>query len=659
MMVQVARKIAVAAFVLSLTLWLSGGMRAQTLTAPAQLVSYPDLIIHNARIVTMDDADPNGTVGRTAQAMAVRGNAIQFLGTNTEILSLAGPQTRKLDLQGRTVIPGLINTHNHLHGGYISAWIRKFPEENEKLRAASNRRSFDVTGVTFEELTKGIELVVKEKMAAEREDTWAAISLPSRGQYGFGIGTPYVISGQMTRQQLDALAPKRPVSVSGEGVELMNTAARNALFDLFRLDHTEEAEFFTMIGSGGDTVSNASPGQAFTETFWSGRVPMMADGLEDGLKHFAALGWTGFSSHLIGFRIYDAYAKLAREGRMPVRFGYSDRNCQMMVVDIATCFGRKQDMAGWGDPYFYNVGVTLGALDHDAPTICHTMDASPKILELQKCYAEPGGPYNDAIYTAIRQRLRYVVNHVMGDRSMDQFMDIIERAMKDDPGITLDYVRSRRFTSDHCGWYPRVEDQLARMKRLNIGMSCGAKEIDDQGWFIPKVFGEKYANRIGPMASTFKAGVMVALEETNANGLENPAPTTFSRVVPYIHRTRSDGVKIASEEAINRVQLMKMMTTNAAWYLLKEKELGSLEPGKQADFVVLDKDYFTVPETDIPKVVPLMTVVGGKTIVLRQELARELGISAIGPQLNFVFEAQGRGATRDPWIPPDEYLTKE
>ena len=643
----------------SLLLLGAGFLHSQdTLTVPAELVQFPDLIVHNAKIVTMDDTDPNGTVGTTTQAMAVRGDTIQFLGTDAEVLRFVGPQTQKIDLKGRTVIPGMINTHNHLHRGYISAWLRKFPEEQAKMEAMANRRRFNVTGTSFGELTTGIELVIKEQMGSAPEDQWAAISVPSRGKYGFGIGTPYVIDGHMTRAQLDVLAPTRPVSVSGEGVELLNTTARNTLLDLFRLDHTDEAEYYTMIGSGGDTPSNSSPGQGFTEQFWAARIPMMADGLEDGMKHFAALGWTGFSSHLVGLRIFDAYMKLTREGRMPVRFGFSDRNCQIMVVDIPTCFSRMQDRAGVGDKYFWNVGVTLGALDHDAPTICHTMEASPKILALQKCYAEPGGPYNEAIYTAIRQRLRYVVNHVMGDRSMDQFMDIVERAMEDDPGITLDYIRSLRLSADHCGWYPRPEDQVERMARLNITLSCGPKEIDDQGAFIPKIYGERYANRIGPMKSALEGGMIIATEETRANGLEDPAPTTFSRIYPFMTRKRVDGVFIAPEEAVNRIQLMKMSTWNAAYYLLKEDELGTLEPGKLADFVVLNKDYFTVPEEDIPTVYPLMTVVGGKTVVLREELAQDVGLSAVGPQLNFVFADPGRD-DRDEWIPDLEYQTGE
>ena len=656
-MLDVGRRMTI--YIGSLLLLGTGMVKAQsTLNVPADLVQFPELIVHNAKVVTMDDTNPNGTVGTIVQAMAVRDDTIFRLGTDTEILRLAGPQTQRIDLNGRTVIPGMINTHNHLHGGYISTWLRKFPDQEAEMRAMANRRRFNVTGNTYAELTTGIELVIKEQMGSAPEDQWASISLPSRGRWGLGIGTPYVIEGHMTREQLDSLAPARPVSVSGEGVELLNTAARNKLLDVFRLDHTDEAEYYTMIGSGGDTPSNSSPGQGFTEEFWAARIPLMADGLEDGMKHFAALGWTTFSSHLIGLRIYDAYMKLAREGRMPVRFGFSDRNCQIMVVDIPTCFSRMQDRAGVGDNYFWNVGVTLGALDHDAPTICHTMNASPKILALQKCYAEPGGPYNEAIYTALRQRLRYVVNHVMGDRSMDQFMDIVEKVMEDDPGIDLDYVRSLRLSADHCGWFPRPEDQVARMARLNIALSCGPKEIDDQGSFIPKIFGERYANRIGPMQSALQGGMIVATEETRANGLEDPAPTTFSRIYPFMTRSRVDGVLMAPEEAVNRIQLMKMSTWNAAYYVLKEKEMGTLEPGKWADFVVLNKDYFTIPEEDIPTVYPLMTVVGGKTIVLREELAQDVGLSAVGPQLNFVYGDPGR-EDRDEWTPEALYQSGE
>lgn len=87
-----------------------------------------------------------------------------------------------------------------------------------------------------------------------------------------------------------------------------------------------------------------------------------------------------------------------------------------------------------------------------------------------------------------------------------------------------------------------------------------------------------------------------------------------------------------------------MATTWASHYVLKEKEIGSLEPGKWADFVVYNKDFFTIPQDEIPTVYPLMVVLGGKTVVLREEWASELGTPAVGPQVKFLYERPYRFA---------------
>jgi hypothetical protein len=320
---------------------------------------------------------------------------------------------------------------------------------------------------------------------------------------------------------------------------------------------------------------------------------------------------------------------------MPVRFGWAHRFCQAMVVDIPLCFSRLGDMAGMGDKYLWNVGVTLGALDLDVPVACTSMQAiDPRIKAMEQCWAEPGGPYYDAIYTALKSRLRYVVNHNNGDKGITQFMDIIDRVMKEDPSMDLNYMRSLRFTSDHCPYYP-TQDQMPRMKRLNMQFSCGAAELSsDHGYSIGKIYSESYANRVGPINSLFKNAIMVS-NEGGGDGMSDSNRTTFARWFPYITRKRSDGVVLAPEEAINRVQLLKMSTSYAAYYVLKEKEIGTLEPGKFADFIVYNKDYFTVPEAEIPTVFPLMVVTGGKTVVLRDEYAKELGLQAVGPQLKF------------------------
>jgi predicted amidohydrolase YtcJ len=443
----------------------------------------------------------------------------------------------------------------------------------------------------------------------------------------------YLRTNQMTREKLDEWAPTQPVMLEDSSNYLMNTAARNDFMDLFNLEKTDHNEQAAMSNPRVDRVMVA-------EKYFRTRVPLLADVIENGLKHFAAMGFTGYSSHIVGLPIHDAFMTLSREGRMPVRFGFAHRACQNMVVDIPVCFSRLGDMAGMGDKYFWNVGVTLGALDLDVPVACTSMEAvDPRFKAMEQCWAEPGGPYYDAIYTAVKSRLRYVINHNNGDKGITQFMDIVDRVMKEDPSMNLEYMRSRRFTSDHCPYYPTLE-QMPRMKNLNMQFSCGAAELSsDHGYSIGKIYSEKYANRVGPINSLMKHGIMVS-NEGGGDGMAETNRTTFARWFPYITRKRSDGVTLAAEEAINRVQLLKMSTSYAASYVLKEKELGTLEPGKRADFIVYNKDYFTVPEADIPSVYPLMVVVGGKTVVLRDEYAKEVGLQAVGPQLKFSWEPQ-------------------
>ena len=594
---------------------------------PPGLIAYPDLIIYNGKIVSMDDASFNTSPGKTFEAMAVRGDRIQSLGTIEAVLRHAGPQTRKLDLKGRTVIPGLINTHSHMHDHSVQLWTRNHAQEVEKLF-----KRFSVSGNSFEELTRGIEVVIKENMAHSELGQWAWINLPTGGSSGTGIGIQYLIQNGMTRKELDALAPNIPVFVQSHPEWLLNTAARNAWLGLYEVPPTDENE---RIAVQNDTTLGRS---LVVDQYFRTHLDSLANVIEDGLKHQSALGFTTFSSHIVGLRIHDAYMKLVREGRMPIRFGYADRFCQQVEPDMPGCFIRKGDVAGLGDKYFWNVGVTLGGIDAGPPQICTTMEAPREFKDQEWCRLEPGNDYAKAIRAAMQSRLRFVVNHDYGDKTMDYVMDIMEQVMQEDPGITLEYMRSRRLTSDHCGFYPR-KAQLPRMVKLGMVISCGATLNRSAPWL--KVYGAQYANRIAPIKSMLTAGLMTTVEgEFQVETGEGP--TVFAQYLPLITRKTGWGQSIAPEEAIDRVSLLKMATVWASFFVLKEKEIGTLEPGKFADFVVLNKDYLSLPEAEIPTVYPLMVVLGGRTTVLREEFARELGTPAEGPQMTFRFETPAR-----------------
>ena len=132
-----------------------GWISDATAQVPSALIVYPNLLIHNGKIVTVDDKTTATNVGTIVEAMAVRDGKILALGSNQEILALKGPQTQVIDLKGRTVLPGIIDTHSHLqsyaigHFGWRELAKRRIAiraedgetwAEREEESAGSNQR---------------------------------------------------------------------------------------------------------------------------------------------------------------------------------------------------------------------------------------------------------------------------------------------------------------------------------------------------------------------------------------------------------------------------------------------------------------------------------------------------------------------------------------
>lgn len=620
-------------WLLGLVLVLSGGIGAmaqQTLNGvPAQLVSYPDTIIHNGKIVIMSDMSLSNSLGRTVQAMAIKGDRVLAIGSDAEMMSLSGPQTKKIDVKGHFVSPGIINTHTHLHDAAVNTWARNHPEKTEAIR-----KNFTVTGKTFDDITKGIELVIKEQMARPIPGQWAWIDLPT-GQSGSGLGIDYLMKKTMSRDQLDKLAPKLPVFVGAHPAFLWNTAARNAFLDWYEVEPTDANEKKAI------TIDTTMGRSLVADFYFDKHMGELANVIRDYLEYQTVVGMTTFSSHIVGLRKMPAYTQLVQEGRMPVRFAFSNRYCQQIEVDIPGCFLRAGDYAGLGDRtnYFWNVGITLGGIDNGPPAVCTTMEAPAEFKAKEECIIQPGNEYWKAVYAAIRSRYRYVVNHSWGDKGVDYVLDIMDELIKDNPeSFSNEFFKSRRFTSDHCGFYP-TPSQLPRMAKFGWMVSCTTNALTRSAPYL-QIYGMKYENRLAPIASTIKAGVYATFEAELGVDMSRPENTVEPMHLdakPFITRINRWGDTISKVDAVDRETLLKMSTIWAALYVLREKELGSLEPGKFADYVVWNKDYLTVPIDEFQTIYPLMTVVGNKTMVLREEFARVLGQPAVGPQAKWDF----------------------
>jgi predicted amidohydrolase YtcJ len=373
-----------------------------------------------------------------------------------------------------------------------------------------------------------------------------------------------------------------------------------------------------------------------TDRYFDDHNDELAEVIRDTLEHQVAGGYTTYSSHIVGISKGPAFRKLDREGRMPIRFGFSDRLCNQVEPDVVGCFLRKGDYAGMGSKYFWNIGMTLGGIDAGPPTICTTMEAPAEYKAQEYCIIQPDNHYGRAVYTALRSRYRYAVNHDYGDRGVDIVMDLMEKVIADSPDITLEDMREMRITSDHCGFYPRP-DQVARMKNLGMILSCNPNFINRSTPWL-QVYGQGAAQWISPLKNLLDGGVMTATEYEGLGlgGGSGVTATTF--LYKLISRRNDRGDLVAPDQAIDRVSALKTTTIWPAYFVLAEDRIGSLEVGKLADFQVMNKDYFTVPEAEIPTVLPEMVVLGGKTMALRPELASELGMQPVGKQIEFRFE---------------------
>ena len=201
--------------------------QAPEVRVPEELVVYPELIVYNGKIVSMDDYQINPSVGTVVQAMALRGGKVWKLGNNDEILAYAGPQTTRIDVRGKTIIPGLINVHTHMHDYALRDWI----DANPGTLAV---KVFQVRGSTTEEIGRNLRVLMTERMNNVPSGQWVYFYLPNPPHgTGGGPGFDFLKKKMITAQQIDPLVPNNPVILAAHPSYVINTAAMNSLQEIY------------------------------------------------------------------------------------------------------------------------------------------------------------------------------------------------------------------------------------------------------------------------------------------------------------------------------------------------------------------------------------------------------------------------------------------
>ena len=570
------------------------------------LINYADAIIINANVVSMDDTGVNENVGATYQALAIRDNRILRLGNSDDILKLSGPETVVYDVQGRTVVPGIIDTHAHIWQYAQSHWG---PQLGNQFHITAE------DGETWQDvIDKTLKLASDVKQQFEPND-WVLINWP-RKVAGLDKNVAIRTHQIMTRQMLDQANTSQRIAILGNrGV--MNTLAMESYGRYFNGEYPPEIDPET-----GIVISATVYRHLFAEELYDLNATMAM--IEQEIREWTAYGTTSFSSSIESFKQMTAVLALDAEERLATRVAYGLGNTFYLTMKMHPYLG--YDFAGYGtDKLWFNAWSTTSN-DGAYPLIASTIEAPPEIKERELLRSRV--PFTREF---AEKGLKFGNTHIAGDRTLDITMDMIESGSAE-AGLSLEEIRAKRHGSDHCNLNPRPE-QIPRLKKLGMIMSCTPMYIARTNAVeIANEYGEQYLEWLVPMRTILEGGVM-AVYESDSHQIAGTGHFYF--LSQMVNRINIEGEVIAPNQRINRIWALKTATTWAPYYLHKEDEIGTLEEGKFADLQVLNKNYFdetAVPDMKLKTVRPYMTLVGGELMYLDPHLASELGIDAVGIQ---------------------------
>lgn len=538
------------------------GLGLALLSSPAFTQEAADLLLTNGKIVTVDD---RFTV---AQALAIKGSRIVAVGTAAEVDRLRGPQTKVVDLAGRTVIPGLIDNHAH--------WIRA--AEHDEVR-------FD--GVTSR--ARALKLIA-DRVAKIPPGEWIAV-------LGGWSEEQFADSQQrFTRAELDTITPNNPVALqSVYNHTVLNTAGLKAA----GIDAT------TADPPGGkiERDANGQPSGLFTGAgavaFVAAKIPLkdfdtwlgQTRQLVSFLNSLGVTAWLDAGGRGMGDKHYEPYRVLAAKGELNIRAFYTvirmpgtPAQLDVAIADV------KQLVPFQGNDFFGNVG--WGEVAY-----------LPLYTQLLRPATAPR-PQDSAefkrLIIALAERGIYFNSHVEMEPVIDAMLDVYEEVNKTHP------IKGLRWSFAHLDQV--TEAQLERMKRLGMMAQLHSRPLI-QGALMHKVHGER-AWDMPPFRRVQDSGIRWGLgSDATAVTPSNPFYTLSFAVTGEMI-----GGRKVNRQSISREEALIAHTRSNAAFLFQESNIGSLATGKYADLLILDRDYLTVPASEIKDIKPVLTMVGGKVV---------------------------------------------
>jgi predicted amidohydrolase YtcJ len=529
-----------------------------------------DLLVHNGHIITINDAAPSAT------AMAIRDGKILAVGGDTEITACASARTRRVDLHGRTVLPGLIDVHTH-----AMEWAQGIL-----------RNQLDV-GYPKVHSAAEIAALVRERASQTAKGKWIV---------GAGWDDAKLSEHRyVTRADLDPASPDNPVyldHVSGHLAVVNSPALR--LAGITRETPDPQGGVIEHDASGEPTGVLKDTAALLVSRLLPPDPPDIASRAAKLISERAsAVGLTTIHDIYISPAEMRGYQDAYREGWLKIRVQMSPR---IGSIEDAEKLAQMGVHTGFGDEHlrfgaakmFADGGMGARTIAIYPPPVTGEPDNFGVLRwkpdDMQKAHL---------IAAAAGWQLE---THAIGDRAIDEVLDSYAAIMK---ALNL---RDPRFRVVHAGIStPAIQKRLKELHVLVDGNPPFVYWIGS--WFTK--YGPDRVRWSYPAKSYIENGIIEAAGSDLPVTPISPWWGIWSAVVRTDLATKQ---VIAPEERLTVLETLRLYTVNGAYVGFEEKEKGSLEVGKLADFIVVDRDVLSVPSDQLKDVRVLETYISGKPV---------------------------------------------
>jgi predicted amidohydrolase YtcJ len=542
-----------------------------------------DLIFINGNIYTVNEKQPQ------AEAIAVKGDRIVFVGSNSGVKSFQGANTRVIDLHGQTVVPGMTDAHYH----FLGVGQR---EMNLNLEGLTNLNDF---------LAK-----VKARVDQTKPGEWVT----GRGW----IETFWQPPVFPTRWDLDKISPNNPVFLGradGHGA-----VANSAALKIGGVTKETKDPF------GGQILRDKQTGEPTgmlldnAQSFVSRHIPARTEGDNEQAailanKRSIELGWTQIQDPGGSYADVDLYKKLYREGKLKLRiykavYGPGDQAQRLLREGpIIEAFGNKLNVRAIkvvSDGALGSRGAALLAPYSDVPEVKGPDGQMHPNVGFLRVKEEDMLPMlKEALQKGIQ-----VETHAIGDYANRFVLDEYEKALQAIP-TSQRKIAEPRWRIEHSQIVNPAD--IPRFAKLGIIPSMQASHAIGDLHFAPSRLGLERLNGAYAWKSFIKSGVIVP------GGSDAPVERGEPMIEFYAAVARKDikgysGDGWHPEEKVTRPEGLKMLTIWPAYVAFEENLRGSIEVGKLADLTILSADIMKIPEMDILKTRCVMTVIGGEIV---------------------------------------------